>query len=382
MERNPLCLPQRSKLLDQNCLESRRPTTNFCSDLLIEVLPRLPVKTLLKFRCVSKEWRFLIDSPKFASLHLTLCSSNSQNARLFVMEDKRVPRNYMSTQCLIRHCDTYSKTCEFALPKDCARLCPMCYLNGLVLFSRVSNYDDKIVGFIMWNPSIRKSIEIPLPPSSSLLYIGDMRVVFIDADGAGNDYKMVVIPFHHLTLQNILSTVAIEVYSFNTGSWRSSSIDTKSVVNLVLRHTTVVSLNGAVHWIGYVDGFRIVAFDVRSDVFHYFSLPGGRDFSYCGTLFVLGESLALLDIESKCHYIWVMKQYGMAESWVHQFKIDVGLFGRFLYLMRNGKLFFTMQNGMVKEVDTYSGEIKDLAESYDDSIVFMDTFVETLALLP
>jgi len=39
-------------------------------ELVTEVLVRLPVKSLVRFRCVCKAWCSRITSPDFASLHL------------------------------------------------------------------------------------------------------------------------------------------------------------------------------------------------------------------------------------------------------------------------------------------------------------------------
>lgn len=288
-------------------------------------------------------------------------------------------------RCFIRRCDTFRKTCEVALPKDSSYLFPMGYVNGLVLCSRLD--DARVKGFILWNPSIRKSIEIP--PSLSSHRVRDIRVELVHLVGEGNDYKIVVIPFDHPSWnryspdRNIPSTVLIEVYSLSTGCWRSSSIDMQFVENLGYRDKTITSLNGAVHWLGRnpLNDFRLVAFDVQNNVFHYFSLPDDRDIRSSTSLYVLGESLALLKLEQGHCLIWVMKQYGIAESWVNQFKIDIG-HASVLYLMRNGKLFFDIDNRGVKVHDTESGEVEDLSKSYSECIAFMDTFVETLALLP
>ncbi|XP_004289133.1 PREDICTED: putative F-box protein At1g32420-like [Fragaria vesca subsp. vesca] len=45
-------------------------TTCFAGDVVVEILSRLPVKSLLQFLCVSKEWHGLIKSSYFTANHL------------------------------------------------------------------------------------------------------------------------------------------------------------------------------------------------------------------------------------------------------------------------------------------------------------------------
>ncbi|KAL3503499.1 hypothetical protein ACH5RR_037948 [Cinchona calisaya] len=51
-------------------------------DLIREILVRLPVKSLLKFCCVSKIWYDLINSPYFATMRLSL----AKNHRVFLVK--------------------------------------------------------------------------------------------------------------------------------------------------------------------------------------------------------------------------------------------------------------------------------------------------------
>ncbi|KAJ8427468.1 hypothetical protein Cgig2_021878 [Carnegiea gigantea] len=115
--------------------------------------------------------------------------------------------------------DTFRETGELALPKDLGHLRPEGYASGLT---------SLIPGFIMWNPSIRKSIQIP----SFLACVIKEKVSWLDLSAlihiAGvehrHDSELVVVPLY----QSDGSYVLIEVYSLHTRSWMYSLISSKA----------------------------------------------------------------------------------------------------------------------------------------------------------
>ena len=58
-------------------------------DIITDVLSRVPVKSLLRFRCVSKPWCSLIDSPHFVKTHLNRSVDNRTNLTLILTEMTR-----------------------------------------------------------------------------------------------------------------------------------------------------------------------------------------------------------------------------------------------------------------------------------------------------
>lgn len=349
------------------------------------------MKALLKFRCVCKDWRSLIDSPNFASLHLNAHKNNRQNDRVFVIDS-----DYFFRDCSIRHSATFRKNCEFFLyvGSDSRIVRVEGYVNGLILFSKI--HDGRISGFIVRNPSIGKSMEIPPPDHYCLDDPSKVLVRFVCIDGVGNGYKVVVMPVQNpRCLQEKLppsddqsnpSYALFEIYSLNSGSWRSCSIFTHCRWSFTVIERTPF-LNGAIHWIGcdmsmassHLEGSHVVAFDVQNEALNHFSLPDDLGIYRSRTFAVLGQSLALWDMELGSSAIWVMEQYGVAESWVRRYTISFE-FGRILYFRSNGELLVNMEKQKLKTYNINSQEVKDVARSYKNRIIFMDMFVESLVL--
>ncbi|KAF3652829.1 hypothetical protein FXO38_15906 [Capsicum annuum] len=63
-------------------------------ELITEILVRLPVKSLLKFKSVSKSWVSLISSPDFIKNHLNLSANNKDNTyHRIILRDSHPPRD-------------------------------------------------------------------------------------------------------------------------------------------------------------------------------------------------------------------------------------------------------------------------------------------------
>ncbi|KAH7542969.1 hypothetical protein FEM48_Zijuj02G0132000 [Ziziphus jujuba var. spinosa] len=64
--------------------EAKRRNNILSEELEIEILARLPVISLLRFKCVCKSWRSLISSPFFIEKHLQVCNSINNPNLLFI----------------------------------------------------------------------------------------------------------------------------------------------------------------------------------------------------------------------------------------------------------------------------------------------------------
>ncbi|KAI8566676.1 hypothetical protein RHMOL_Rhmol02G0060500 [Rhododendron molle] len=249
-------------------------------EIILEVLYRLPVKSLLRFKCVSKSWRSLISQPEFVKAHHSLASMNTDytHHRLLVSYIKSYPRTDFKS------CSLYSVVNEKSYT-TVELDCPL----------KVSHRITWVVGFSyglvciaagnevsIWNPSTRKSKRLP-----DVEMAKHVKTYGFGYDESVDDFK--VVGFFR-DLSNSRLEVEVEVYTLRTDSWRR----TKGFLgHLPPPHGgTAFETFGEVSEPDYQDGrWHRIWFDA---------------FNGCLRMFRAYEDF--LDI-------WVMKEYGTRESW-------------------------------------------------------------------
>ena len=134
-------------------------------ELLEEILVRLPVKSLLGFRCVQKSWSTLVQNPTFIAKHLRHHQTKTKNPSILVEGlDKIEVLQYL----LQSHPDGGGGVRILDFKEDSmGRLLTIhtkmfACINGIICIAGIlrGHY-----GFVLWNPAIRKGKVIPCPQS-------------------------------------------------------------------------------------------------------------------------------------------------------------------------------------------------------------------------
>ncbi|KAJ4963329.1 hypothetical protein NE237_023268 [Protea cynaroides] len=171
-------------------------------DLITEILLWLPVKSILKFKYVSKHWLSLISNPQFIHNHYI--------------------RNRPSVCGLLLHktSNPYNPEFEFVPLVDNATGAP---------FISLTFVNDAAEYKILPRPNGGNVISISLAfdPLKSPHY---KAVSFLRCDGYVEKYQ-------------------IEIYSSETGLWRSSG--DPFTISTGLIHDNIVYWNGAIHWVSW-----------------------------------------------------------------------------------------------------------------------------------
>ncbi|XP_062013861.1 F-box/kelch-repeat protein At3g06240-like [Rosa rugosa] len=238
-------------------------------DIVVKILCRLPVKTLIRFTCVSKRWRFIIISdPQFAKSHLQLALQQGNLSQrihpIFVCESPQFQSWEHSFKGSVIRLSFPSVECEQLVRTTC---------NGLVLLG--DSYITGLVALSICNPSTGFVRKIPSPRMPDYMdENGERQRLDFVISGFGyvsstDDYKLVfVIPgdsthFH------------VYIFSLRANSWKV--IEAPHLSSPDCGHEVGTLLNEAIHWINYRSGVSdpasMYAFDLAEEEFREMTLP-------------------------------------------------------------------------------------------------------------
>ncbi|KAK4424758.1 F-box/kelch-repeat protein, partial [Sesamum alatum] len=262
------------------------PLPNLPEEIIMQILLRLPVKSLLKFRCVSQSWRFLISSYNFAKAHIEVSTKNSKYAHdrlIFGSRDLPVDLYTCSLRSIVEDVSSgsiYPMIDESLIVDRVWFDCPLCELhdvicqegscNGLVCLAL------SVSTLILWNPTTRKHRVLPESVKDLDLNFDYIEITFgFGYDELNDDYKVVEISY--LERDTGVLETQVKVYSLRNDSWKTLSNwpggDTFGGCGKFL--------NGAIHWsvsgFDNMDEWAIVSHDLATDTFRELLLPDIED---------------------------------------------------------------------------------------------------------
>ncbi|XP_074326237.1 F-box protein CPR1-like [Apium graveolens] len=272
------------------------------AEIITDIFSHLPVKSLLRFRCVSKRLCSLIDSPYFIKYHLNQSLISKPNSHQTIIS----VCNYKIYS--INELDPYRHT---LLNQFCHEIVGSC--NGLLCLL----LGQKIY---LFNPSTRERKLLPgLRPDRACR----PEVYGFGYDCVNDDYKVISIRQHLKKPER-----EFMVYSLKSNLWRRiedfpyvfSSV--RGPIGCVRDQSVLV--NGALHWLVTLrsesEDTRVVSFDLATEEYGLIQLPEFLDWKLKSLMKVgeLGGRLCLYCELRRLDYnldVWVMNSYGVKDSW-------------------------------------------------------------------
>ncbi|PHT98108.1 hypothetical protein BC332_32965 [Capsicum chinense] len=291
----------------------------FEEDILTNILSRLPVRSLLRFKCVAKFWKTLVDDPYFRMKHLNH-TKNDKNFQKFLFYQLSPMKDIFS----IHSCSLSSAQVEDVRKLDFPsnvepRCCQVyCCCDGLAII-RVDESNDESHILLLWNPSTEESIVLPTPEFSVEGYC----CLGMSFDSNSDDYKILKIPQYGNERRNVYG----EILALKSGSWRKIDEHPGVIFNMLYVMHSLACIHGAFHWVGFSRNYFVVSLNISYEEYGEIPLPDGiclRDSTDIGISELEGMLCAYSNAYLHGNHpfkLWVMKDYGLKESWIALFSI-------------------------------------------------------------
>ncbi|KAL2936160.1 F-box protein CPR1 [Bienertia sinuspersici] len=323
-----------NNLIDINSLanDSSPQTQILAEDIIFnEILPRLPVKSLIRFKSVCKLWRSTISSSKFVNMHFNFSSACAHH---FIL-----PCNGLSTSNLkIFSYDELNNLNPVEVDvidpllfvKEGHLVESFCVSNGLLClcigYTDINADGIRLCSYYsIYNPALRRYCEIVNPVSQQCLHPSRFWFGYVPSI---DDYKIIA------RLGQEFKDAHYYVYSLKSGTWKSiPNLDIVMFRYEELRMNTTV-IDDLLYWsptdINYemrpierIIGFNVVTEQVKE-------LPSMNWLSaYVDTeFFVMNGCLSLycysLDPDSPFSDVWMLRQHDDWISWEKSFSVHHG----------------------------------------------------------
>lgn len=325
-------------------------------DLMLNILSRLPVESLRRFKCVCKAWRTLVVSPTFINMHFVNYSCKANTNKLLVCPCRVYLWDFLpgfETHRFIYAFPSQISTDEQHYdrlylpfrPSYTENITIVGSSNGLVCI-KCGHYDSS---FVLWNPATKESRFLLPPPSIRDLVGGCCCFTFsyevltclgvkFTYVGSIGDYKLVNV-WHNRSNRSICA----DTFTLAKNSWKRRILYAEVAISF--SEAGCIMVDGKLHWLAATHRYDpdkewiLVSFDTSEEKFCFRGVPCNRGFTLKRSLAVLNQSqLAMFVYPNKkrliggeCIQIWV-KVMGSSWTWtkhsvvkIPSLSVDIGV---------------------------------------------------------
>ncbi|XP_055814265.1 putative F-box protein At1g47790 [Solanum dulcamara] len=285
---------------------------HFEEGILSDIISRLPVQSLLRFKCVSKFWKSLIDQPYFRMKHL----NHAKNSQKFLYYQQSLEEDISSIySCSLSPVQLVEDIQKLGFPLNIEPMFCTMYncCDGLFLIRAFENIVEQDI-LLLWNPSTRESIVLPTPEFS----VGIFSCLGLSLDLTSGGYKILKIEGNESSNHKVSG----EIFTLKSGSWRKIDKHPHVTGNRVSGMDSLAFIHGAFHWIGfYSKNYFVVSFYISHEVYGEISLPEQICFVNTRNIGISILEGMLCAYSNMCHEgnntfkLWIMRDYDLKESW-------------------------------------------------------------------
>ncbi|KAL7116607.1 hypothetical protein ACP275_03G014900 [Erythranthe tilingii] len=324
-------------------VKAEKTTDHLPKEIMEEILCRLPVKPLSRFKCVSPSWRSLISSKQFIKTHL------QRSKKIESFADQRI---ILACKGKLKACSLSSLLTESVTRVDSFDFFPMNSSNDIVIVGSCNGLICVLVDkcrFFLLNPSTRESKELPDFFTGAMFpkNLGSISAYGFGFDESSGDYKICAVCYSMLVFGlNVTFPRTVRVYSLKADSWGVSSLFYKLDICL---HGEAKFMSGKFHWISDFltdPKWEVVCFDLKSETFETVKQPSCMEGYKRPRLGVLEGCLCVFSNYSPTDTIdiSIWNEYGVEDSWAKYVTIPYQSVTNYvapLFVLPTGEVLFT-----------------------------------------
>lgn len=290
-------------------------------DVVELILERLPVKSLLRLRSVSKTWKLTIQTQRFQERQLSHRRRSRDPDILFVHyahNDGCLPtdaRRFMFGSSI-----AYT----VCFPTSCTSVCQNT-CDGLICF--YTKYVPSVCVVVV-NPATRWHQSLPLARIQQLCIVRDAKTSYSSYHklGFGKDklrgtYKPVFL--YNSSEFGLDNVTTCEVFDFSMNTWRY--VHPASPYRIIVRHAPLY-VDGSLYWLTDCEETKVLSFDLHTETFQVICKA---PFSHVHdpfrfTMCILDNCLSVSESNWPIQDIWLLDSSGgNINTWKKMFTIDI-----------------------------------------------------------
>ncbi|PHT31158.1 hypothetical protein CQW23_27495 [Capsicum baccatum] len=137
----------------------QEPAVYFEEEIIMNILSRLPVRSLHQCKCVSKFWNALISDPYFKMQHFKRAKNDRNSQKFLITLLFENESKFSSYCCPLSSSQMAEDAQKLVRPLSSELLFRVaCACDGLVVVAVSDIMTDRHPMHLLWNPSIRESV--------------------------------------------------------------------------------------------------------------------------------------------------------------------------------------------------------------------------------
>ncbi|KAL2926442.1 hypothetical protein RDABS01_028774 [Bienertia sinuspersici] len=358
-------------------------------DAITEILLRLPVKSLQRFKCVAKSWYARISDPNFKINHF-VSSSNHEFFDFLLINQLHPEKRQVLSMFSSKPLDIKTKHIQLSYANSVEETISTIVISG-PCNGIFCVFDPPNGSISLFNPANQQIRTLPKsqvePPTNAVPF---KNVVGLGFDSECNDYKVLVYKHMFFPSCSTPNTTYAELYTLSTNNWKKLDMGEEfQAAGNRPRSRSTPSINEIFSWFEIDNQFTekvIFSYNMKTEVFMKTQLPNIPSNKGYGRLAPLKENLAYIHNSRAfgsidvCYDVWVLGEYGVRESWMMQLSIGPILgVTKPLGLWKNGELLIRdVQKDKLVSYDLITQEMKDVQARGVFSILLVLPYKESL----